>query len=184
DGETTSNYLEAERAWQGASALPTVSGGLNLHASYKGFFVDADVFYQGGHKINEGWHLYTSQGNAYSLNAYQGINTVLDRWQQPGDVTRIAKVTSNYPPWEVNSKFLYDGDFARLRNITVGYDLAESLTEPLGISSGRIYVRGTNLATWVKDDNLVWDPEVDASGFIEMFTPPTKSILFGVNFKI
>ena len=66
----------------------------------------------------------------------------------------------------------------------MGYELPSSLTEALDSASGRIYVRGTNLATWVKDDNLVWDPVVDASGFIEIFTPPTKSIVLGVNFKI
>ena len=183
-GETTTVYNDAEKDWQGASALPTISGGLNFHVDYKGFYLDADVFYQGGHKIYEGWHLYTSQGNSYSFNAYQGINTVLDRWQNPGDITREAKVTTEFEPWELNSKYLFDGDYARLRNVTIGYNLPESVNKILKIVSGRIYIKGTNLATWVKDDNLVWDPEVDASGFIEIFTPPTKSVVVGVNFKI
>lgn len=183
DGETTTTFNQAQRAFQGGSALPTLTGGLNFHVDFKGFFVDASGFYQGGHKIYESWHLYTHQGNAYSLNLYQGINTVLDRWQQPGDITRHAKVQYAFEPWRYNSKFLFDGTFARLRNITVGYDFAESINDAVGITSGRIYVRGTNLATWVKDDALVWDPEVNASGFTNMFTPPAKSVVLGVNFN-
>jgi len=150
---------------------------------YKGFFIDASGFYQGGHKVYESWHLYTHQGNAYSLNLYHGINTVLGRWQNPGDITRYAKVKDSYEPWRYNSKFLFDGAFARLRNLTFGYDFSDQINKAAGINSGRIYIRGTNLLTWVKDDNLVWDPEVNASGFTDMFTPPTKSIILGVNFN-
>ena len=181
DGETTTNFAQAQRAWQGGSALPTLSGGLSIHVDFKGFFVDASGFYQGGHKVYESWHLYTHQGNAYSLNLYQGINTVLDRWQEPGDITRYARVTNTYEPWRYNSKFLFDGTFARLRNLTVGYDFPASLTDVVGLNSGRIFVRGTNLFTWVKDDALVWDPEVNSSGFTDMFTPPSKTIVFGIN---
>lgn len=183
DGETTTNFNSAQRAWQGGSALPTLSGGVNIHVDFKGFFLDASGFYQGGHKVYESWHLYTHQGNAYSLNLYQGINTVLDRWQEPGDITRHARVTTAYSPWQYNSKFLFDGAFARLRNITIGYDFTEEINEAIGITGGRLYVRGTNLATWVKDDDLVWDPEVDATGFTDMFTPPAKTIVLGFNFN-
>ncbi|WP_163517406.1 SusC/RagA family TonB-linked outer membrane protein [Gelidibacter japonicus] len=183
DGETTTNFNQAAKAFQGGSALPELTAGLNLHVDYKGFFIDASGFYQGGHKVYESWHLYTHQGNAYSLNLYHGINTVLDRWQKPGDITRYAKVKDSYEPWRYNSKFLFDGAFARLRNVTFGYDFSDQINKAAGIHSGRIYIRGTNLLTWVKDDNLVWDPEVNASGFTDMFTPPTKSIILGVNFN-
>lgn len=180
----TTKYSEAQRVWQGGSALPTINAGLNLHVDYKGFYVDASAFYQGGHKIYEGWHLYNSEPTLYPTLYYQGITTLMDRWQQPGDITRVPKVTATAPGWATHSKFLYDGDFARLRNLTVGYNLSSRITEAAGIASGRIFVRGTNLFTWVKDDNLVFDPEVPADGYIEIFTPATKSIIFGLNVKL
>jgi hypothetical protein len=37
--------------------------------------------------------------------------------------------------------------------------------------------------TWVKDDNLKYDPEVRADGFTSLTTPPVKSIIFGINVK-
>lgn len=182
--EITTNFNNANRQWQGGSALPEINAGLNIHIDYKGFYVDASAFYQGGHKVYESWHLYLNQSNLYPTALYQGVNTLMDRWQQPGDQTRVAKMQYRGEPWQYNSKFLFDGDFARLRNITFGYNLSDALTEAAGITSGRIFVRGTNLATWVKDDNMIYDPEVDATGFTDMFTPATKSIIFGLNVNL
>lgn len=182
--EITFNFNESERVFQGGSALPTVNAGLNFHVDFKGFYVDASAFYSGGHKVYESWHRYTQGSDLFSTLYYQGINTLLERWQQPGDVTRIPKMRYGLDPWMYSSKFLFDGDFARLRNVTVGYNFAPAIVEAAGITSGRIFVRGTNLATWVKDDNLIYDPEVDATGYTDMFTPATKSIIFGVNLKL
>lgn len=181
--EVTDNFNEANRVWQGGSALPTLNAGLNLHVDFMGFYVDAAAFYQGGHKVYESWHRYTQGTDLYSLGVYQGLATLMDRWQEPGDITRIGKVRYAADPWRYNSKYLFDGDFARLRNVTFGYNFSEGINEAVGLSSGTIFVRGTNLATWVKDDNLIYDPEVDASGFTDMFTPAIKSVVFGFNLK-
>jgi len=40
-----------------------------------------------------------------------------------------------------------------------------------------------NLFTWVKDENLKYDPEVRADGFTRLTTPPVKSVVFGINLK-
>lgn len=182
--EITTNFNDAQRVFNGGSALPEVNAGLNIHVDYKGFYLDAAAFYSGGHKVYESWHRYTQGTDLFPTLYYQGINTLMDRWQQPGDITRVGKMQYTIDPWRYSSKFLFDGDFARLRNVTVGYNFPKSLTEVVGLSSGRVYVRGTNLATWVKDENLIYDPEVDATGYTDMFTPATKSIVFGVNFKL
>jgi hypothetical protein len=50
-----------------------------------------------------------------------------------------------------------------------------------GIKGLRVFVRGTNIYTWVKDENLKYDPEVDLGGQIGMETPPVKSYIFGIN---
>lgn len=179
--EITDNFNEAGRVWLGGSALPTVNAGLNLSVSFKGFFLNAAAFYQGGHKVYESWHRYTHGTDLYSLGVYQGVQVLMDRWQQPGDITRVGKMRYAADPWRYNSKYLFDGDFARLRNLTVGYDFDETLVGFAGLASARVYVRGTNLATWVKDDNQIWDPEVNASGFTDIYSPATKSVIFGVN---
>ena len=182
--EITTSYVEANRVYQGSSALPTLTAGMNLHMDFMGFFLDASGYYAGGHQIYESWHRYINQPNLYATAFYNGYDTLLDRWQQPGDETRVTKSVFGGEPWTYNSKFLHEGDYFRLRNVTVGYDFNPSIVEAVGISSARVFVRGTNLYTWVKDDNLVHDPEVDATGFTSITTPPVKSVVLGVNLKL
>ncbi|TJY37425.1 TonB-dependent receptor [Pontimicrobium aquaticum] len=179
DGATTTDFNQAEAAWQGDNAVPTLTAGLNLHVDYKGFYLDANGYYAGGHKIYEGWHRYTNQTNAYPIFAFQGLQSLLDRWQQPGDIARNGKFTSAFTPWQRHSKYLYDGEFMRLRSLTIGYDFKDKL-ESIGLTNAQVYLRGNNLLTWVKDDNLKYDPEVDLGGQTGLETPPIKSISFGL----
>lgn len=191
DGTTTTNFNEAERVFQGGSVLPTLTAGMNIHFDFKGFFIDASGYYAGGHKVYEGWHRYTQGTDLYPTGLYQGYNTLLDRWQQPGDQTRFGKFEYTGRPWQRHSKFLYDGDYFRLKNATVGYDFNSNFTDAVKIDGLRLFVRGTNLYTWVKDDNLKYDPENidtddDANGSrgeTVLTTPPFKSIVFGINIK-
>jgi len=109
---------------------------------------------------------------------------LLDRWQEPGDTgTRFGRMQYNAPPWQRYSKFLYAGDYLRIKDVTFGYDLNNEITDLIGFDGLRLFVRGTNLFTWVKDDLLKYDPEVSATGFTSLTTPPVKSIIFGINVK-
>lgn len=180
---TTNNFNNAKQVWQGGSAIPKLTAGLNLHVDYKGFSIDASGYYAGGHKVYEEWHLYTQSPSRYPSQLYQGLNTLMDRWQAPGDVTRFGRMQYNAPPWQRYSKFLYDGDYLRIKDITVGYDFKSNVTDLVGFEGIRLFVRGTNLYTWVKDDLLKYDPEVSATGFTSLTTPPVKSIIFGINVK-
>lgn len=184
DGDKTANFNKAKRVFQGGSAIPKITAGLNMHVDYKGFFLDANAYYAGGHKVYEEWHRYTQGTDRFPVVFYQGYNTLLDRWQKPGDKTRFGKFEYTNRPWQRHSKFLYAGDYLRIKNVTFGYDFNQNILESLGVIDGlRVFVKGTNLFTWVKDENLKYDPEIDASGFTGLTTPPVKSFVFGINVK-
>ena len=70
-----------------------------------------------------------------------------------------------------------------LKNVTVGYNFNSKFTEAAKIDGLRVFVRGTNVLTWVKDENLKYDPEVDSSGQIGLRTPVVKSFVLGINIK-
>lgn len=185
DGATTTVFNEAEQVLQGGSALPTLTAGLNIHLDYRGFFLDANGFYAGGHKVYEGWHRYLNESAVgFSVGPYQGYESLLtDAWRQPGDVTRNGRLTAGTVPWQRHSKYLYDGDWARLRTVTFGFDFDKSTLADTGLDGLRLYVRGNNLLTWKKDDNQKWDPEVDLGGETGLETPPTQSFIIGLNLK-
>ncbi|PNW29301.1 SusC/RagA family TonB-linked outer membrane protein [Formosa algae] len=179
--ETTNDYNAANQAWQGGSALPTITAGIYVNIEAYNFFLNVSSYYAGGHKVYEDWARYTNGTDLFTTLYYQGVDAILDRWQEPGDEARFGKMRYATTAWQQNSKFLYDGDFFRIKDITFGYNLPESVNSIAGLQSARIFVKATNPYTWVKSDYLKYDPEIDSDGFTGLETPPTKSIILGLN---
>jgi TonB-linked SusC/RagA family outer membrane protein len=188
DGEVTTDYYNPALVldFQGGSPLPKVSGGFGTHVDYKGAFLDINFFYAGGHKVFEDWSFYTHHSGTYSLLYYQGVQEILGRWQQPGDVTDVPLVVANTTGNNASrpsTRFLYDGDYIRLKDLVIGYSLPTAWEKKIGFNDISVFARGTNIWTWVKDDRLKYDPEVRADGYTRLTTPPVKSIVFGINLK-
>lgn len=189
EGEKTSVYGEAERRFQGASALPKVTGGFNTHIDFKGFYLDALFTFATGYKVYDTWSQITHEPNRTSLYAYNADSELLDRWQKPGDITDVPKLTlageenisDNYT--QPSTRFLYDGDHIRLRQITFGYNFTKQAAKAIGVDGINLSVSALNPLTWVKDGRLKYDPEVDATGYIELASPPLKSVVFSLNVK-
>ncbi|WP_298238544.1 TonB-dependent receptor [uncultured Algibacter sp.] len=104
---------------------------------------------------------------------------VLDRWQQPGDITDIPRASlpgSEAYTQTVNllrSSFAYDdASYIRIKNITLGYTLPKLLGEK--IDNLRLYATGYNLFTIT--DFKGGDPETGGT-----FAPMAKSFTLGLN---
>ncbi|GAA3611429.1 TonB-dependent receptor [Flavivirga amylovorans] len=63
-----------------------------------------------------------------------------------------------------SSRWVEDGSYIRIKNITLGYNFSKMLTKSLGISSARVYATGTNLFTFT--DYTGFDPESNNAGDI------------------
>ncbi|HTH56675.1 MAG TPA: TonB-dependent receptor [Cyclobacteriaceae bacterium] len=171
------------------SAIPKVSGGVNIMLNYKGF--DLSVFFQGayGQKILsvlnrdiEGFYRPFNVTERYYSNHWtgEGSTNLYPRasWDASGNNTQIS------------SRFLESGSYTRLKNVQVGYTLPKSVAGKYGMSSVRIYFSGTNLFTWTKYSGM--DPEMsvsnnsssdgDKANGIDWGTyPAAKSFNVGVN---
>ncbi len=180
DGETTTDYSAAKKAYQGESALPTLTAGINTNIEYKGFSLQANGAYAGGHKVYESWTRYTNGTDLWPI-WFNGVSELMDRWQKPGDITRISKFEFRTKPWRDFDKYLYDGDYFRLKNVTLGYNFPTDFLGNVGINDVKIFIRGTNMWTVVKDDRMKYDPEVAINGFTSLTTPPVKTFLGGIN---
>lgn len=184
DGETTNDYYAAEEALQEGSAMPTYSGGFGLHADYKGVFLDVNFAFAGGHKVYEDWAFYTHHSGRYTTEYYQGVELLMDRWQQPGDVTDVPRQEHSNTAQNASrtsSRFLFDGDYIRLKDLVIGYNIPESVCSKIKVDGISVFARGTNIWTWIKDEGLMYDPEIAADGFTGFTTPPIKSFVFGLN---
>jgi hypothetical protein len=80
----------------------------------------------------------------------------------------------NYKNEQYNfSKYLYKGDYIRLKNIQIGYNISESIIKKAKLQNARIFISGTNLWTWTPEYKG-WDPETQGVNL-----PPLKYLTFG-----
>ena len=162
--------------------VPDITYGINLSMQYKGF--DLSVFGQGvsGTKVR----FYQEQAWAFSDYA-SPREYHLKRWtvENPNPnaaYPRIYPCTSAHSTF--NNKFsdfwLFDADYFRIKNITLGYTFQKNVVQSLGVEALKLYVAAENPFTIRADHRMEdFDPET-ASGRGEN-TRGTTSLSFGVN---
>ncbi len=182
DGEVTENYYSAKKEWQGESAIPKVTAGILTHADYKGFYLDLNLYFAGGHKVYEDLSFVTHHTGFYSFSLFNGSDELMKRWQNPGDVTDVPKVWYGArDDSRESTRFLFEGDYLRAKDLVFGYRIPGKYAGKIGFENVDLSVRGTNIFTITKDDGLKYDPEVGADGLTRFTTPQVKSVVFGIN---
>jgi TonB-dependent starch-binding outer membrane protein SusC len=142
--------------------LPDFTYGINMSANWKNF--DAVLFIQGvqGNQIysTTKYHL---EGMTRLFNAG---TAVLDRWTAEGQSTSVPRAVGGDPNLNsrASSRFVEDGSYLRIKNLTVGYSIPmETLTSFTNdtVTKLRLYLSTTNLLTWTKFESG-YDPEIGA----------------------
>ncbi len=136
--------------------FPDAEYGINAQFGYKG--LDLTLFFLG----QAGLELYNAdrmQGldPTYPFNMY---SEVLGRWNGPNTSNTIPRMTNNRNNLNhrTSDLFIEDGDFFRLKNLTLGYTLPSTLTETVGMSRVRFYITGQNVFTITNYSGF--DPEM------------------------
>lgn len=169
---------------------PDLFGGLTNTFRYKCFDLNVIMNFQTGNDVYNLNRFFLESGGTRdanrSLHAHQ-----LQRWQKPGDITDVPRVTTigNNYRLEQNSRFMEDGSFLRLRSMNLGYSLPSSVATKLHLRSARFYFQGTNLFLLKK--YIDPDPEVNVAGNnqnvqgLDLGTPPQPRIVeFGINLSL
>jgi TonB-linked SusC/RagA family outer membrane protein len=167
---------------------PDFIGGITNTFNYKGFDLSIFLQFSYGNDIFNGSRLY--------LESLQGgdnqVADVIRRWHTPGDITDIPRATSDpvaaAANKRVSSRFIEDGSYLRIKNLTLGYTFSQKLISKLRLQSLRIYFTTQNLLTLTNYSGL--DPEVNYLGDdntvigTDFFTyPQSRSFNFGLNLK-
>jgi len=179
NGELTNLYSDARRIVAG-SPEPDLIGGINTDLTWKGISLRLNFEFKAGNEILiEELHYLSSDGWMWGNNQ---VNTLLDYWKEPGDIARnpipIADNTTNSNGW-TNTRWMYPGDFMRLKNVTVSYTVPDQFSERLNLQQLRVYASAVNAYTWHNAD--FWDPErgVEGQGF--GIYPMAKSFVVGLD---
>lgn len=185
DRSTTNDYNAAADVVVG-NPIPKYLFGLGNSITYKG--IDFDFLFQGvaGNKIYNGGGQYMSAEGSTGFD--NQTTDQLGYWDKPGDKTNIPEPRLFYPNGtDPSSRYLSDGSYIRLKEVSLGYTLPKSAFGKLKIDRLRIYVRAQNLLTITKYKG--WDPEVNADyqasninlGQDFYSAPQFKTYVIGVN---
>ena len=181
--ETTNDINDAARFFDGKSATPDFFGSFNLSARYKAFSLSTQFNYQFGNYVydNPGWVIH---GDGRFTPRSTSTWAFENRWTTPGQEAlfprhqwgnRSGSNTRN------SSRYLFQGDYIRLRTVRLAYNLPTSLISKANLSSVQVSATLNNFWTWVKDDNLHFDPEQAITGEYNTVTPISKTATFSIN---
>lgn len=101
-------------------------------------------------------------------------NTTKKDWWSPTN-TEGAHFANDALANTLNVRFYEDASFARLKDVSLGYDLPTSLVRRLNLTKLKVYVTGRNLATFTKYTGL--DPEITN----QLDIPLQREFVFGIN---
>jgi TonB-linked SusC/RagA family outer membrane protein len=160
DGITTDPNSE-DRMIVG-SPHPDYFGGLRSNMSWHGFDLSAFVEYSRGAEIYNGMREYADDGGWFLDNKFAHV---MDYWKEPGDETDTPRPSYWYGDTGSlvqSSRFVEDGSYVRLQEVTLGYRLPGRLADLIRAQNARIYVSGRNLHTWT--DYTGFNPDVNSFG--------------------
>ncbi|AZQ65434.1 TonB-dependent receptor [Flammeovirga pectinis] len=178
----TEDYAQATLQEVGTST-PNFQGGFTARVDYKGVFLNANFAYSQGAMIyNTARETYDSDGAYASYNQMQ-LQDGWNRWEKEGDVATHPKLEYNNQSQsnKPSSRYLEDGSYLRLRNVTFGYRLPNKFNEKMKIKNARVYFSGDNL--WTVTGYSGMDPEVGDGSDMSAFYPVPKRLMMGLNFS-
>ncbi|MDC1106389.1 SusC/RagA family TonB-linked outer membrane protein [Prolixibacteraceae bacterium] len=130
---------------------PLFSGGLFTKLSYGKLTLDIAFVYRYGAKIINRTAI-TTEGMTNSNNQ---STAVLSRWRKPGDVSQIPIAISgtNFNSLG-SSRFIDNGDYITLKNISLRYEFPKDIVEKLTLSRLSMFIGVKNVYTWTKYKGL------------------------------
>ncbi len=162
------------------NSTPRYNFGLNLDAAWKGF--DLRLFFQGTLKRDlwlDGSYFWGVTGGMWQSNVFKEH---LDYWTPDNPNAYYPR-----PRWDGNNRYaqtryLQNGAYARLKNITLGYSLPKAWVNKAGMQNVRIYISGENLLTFTSLSKI-FDPENIGSLYGETGKtyPLQSTISVGIN---
>ena len=154
--------------------------GFNNTFSYKNF--DLSIFFQGA-LGNQVWN--GVRASHESMNStYNQLASTLERWTGEGTSSSMPRAIYADPNnnSRASTRWLENGSYAKLKNLTFGYTLPENWTNRAKVKALRLYVSFDNLCTITNYSGL--DPEVGLSGLDYGVYPSARTYMFGVSIQL
>ncbi|NJN24789.1 MAG: TonB-dependent receptor [Cyclobacteriaceae bacterium] len=138
------------------NANPDFFGGITNSMSYKN--LEFSFFFQGTFgndimNVNKAF-IESSKPNSNLLVS------ALDAWTPTNTDAEVRMLSFKNVDVDANTRYVEDGSYLRLKNVTLAYNLPGEITSRLGLTNVQLSLSGQNLLTFTKYSGM--DPEVDA----------------------
>ena len=135
----------------GYSDFPEISYGISFGGNWKGF--DVSVLFQGASHVSFNASKKSKRGfmeDGSAVSYLKDYSWTPERYESGADIkfphlSADAAQTHNY---QNSTLWIRDAAYLRLKNVEIGYTLPAHIMRKIGLQSTRIYINGTNLATW------------------------------------
>ena len=155
--------------------LPKFQGGFINAVNIGRFTVTANIEYSYGSSVTLNKDI---QSDGRNLNHRNQIVDLLDRWQNPGDITNIPKLY--YPRTLVvnSSRYIREISYLKLSNLSMNYQFPKALLKRAAMEQLSIYANVRNLFYRYKND----DGSATRNGLAELrfVYPEMRSYTVGV----
>ena len=174
--ETTSTYAQGTQYYAG-SALPDVTGGITSSLNYKQVELSFVFAYSLGGKVLDADYISLMTG---AVNPGRNWSPeLLSRWTPDHTNTNVPRFTTDDLGFSSTStRFLYDATYARLKQVSLGYNLPVNLLGRIGFKSAKVYGLAENLLTFYGHQGM--DPEQAVDGTTYYQYPQMKTISVGL----
>lgn len=174
EGELTTEYNESDKVMVGKNYIAPWQGGFGTTLSWEGFSLNAQFSWVADRWMFNNDRFFEESNGLYTVYN-QSRRLLYDRWKKPGDVTDIPRY--GITP-QMDSRFLEDASFLRLKNLTLGYAVPQNWLEKTHFfDSARIYVQGQNLLTFTKFSGI--DPESSSNIYAAQY-PMSRQFTLGI----
>jgi hypothetical protein len=140
---------------------PKYFGGFTNVMGLAGLELRSFLQFNVGNDVFNMMRIFTDDGGC----SYDNKSTViLGRWKQPGDVTDVPRMSYDCESGAdvITSRFIEDGSFLRIGEVTLSYGLPERWAGLLRMTNARFSVSGRNLHTFTKYTG--YNPDVNSAG--------------------
>ena len=185
--ESTSNYADATLQEVG-SALPKYQGGITNTFSYKNLSLSVNAYFLYGNKVySNNLRFVMNDGNEPYYNQIV-LPSGYHIWTHPGDIATNPSPQNSANTNEPSTRYLEDGSFLSLRNITLAYQLPQSYLKRLHVQGITLSLSADNVYTFTRflgqDPQTTIQPDAFTTPGVSDFKyPNNRQYLFNINFK-
>lgn len=161
---------------------PDFELGTQLNLDYKGIYANVTLTGRFGMQVMRS---YRSFADRFDQNY---TTDIFNRWHGEGTSDRIPRLSSSSSRntnW-ISDIYMYDADYLRISNLTVGYNFDQLLSGFNPVKNAKVYVAFKNLYTFTAYEGM--DPEVNfghdaswASGIDLGLYPQARTVMFGLS---